>query len=81
MQPPIENDPATGHLSVATVKRLEAVLGGDARTEAMIVKFMKDRYEARNLFFLSPKVADQILRRPVDFIRAAKQHCEPELGV
>jgi hypothetical protein len=51
MKTTIEINPATGRLHVATVKRLEAVLGGDARTEAMIVKFMKDRYDARNLFF------------------------------
>ena len=76
----IQLNPETGRLHTADVLRLEVVLGGDPVTEGMILRFIADKYGARNLLYLPPKVADQILRRPADFIRAAKQHCEPELG-
>jgi hypothetical protein len=46
----------------------------------MVLRFSKDRYGAENLFYLPPHVAKQILKRPADFIRAAKNHCEPELN-
>ena len=67
-------------LSIAEVQRLERLLEGDPRTEEMILRFITDKYGAESLLDLTPKVAEQIVRRPADFIRAAKQHCEPELG-
>ena len=67
-------------LSPREVERLHNALGGDPRTEEMILRFIGDRWGARNLFYLPPKVAAEALRRPADFIRAAKQYCEPELG-
>ncbi|WCJ60315.1 hypothetical protein NXS98_04060 [Fontisphaera persica] len=66
-------------LPVATVERLHHALGGDPRSEEMILRFIGDRWGAKNLFYLPPKVAAEALRRPADFIRAAKQYCEPEL--
>lgn len=66
-------------LPVQTVERLHRLLGGEARVEAMILRFIADRYRARNLFHLPPHVAKEIFKRPADFIRAAKQHGEPEL--
>jgi hypothetical protein len=54
-------------------------LEGDGRVEAMVLSFIKHRYGAENLFYLPPHVAREILKRPADFIQAAKQHCEPEL--
>ena len=48
-------------------------------TEEMILRFIAEKYGARNLLHVSPKVAGEILRRPREFIRAAKRHCEPEL--
>jgi hypothetical protein len=68
-------------LTVAEVKRLHALLGGDALTEAMIIQFIGDRYGAPSLFELPWAVAAQVLRRHGDFIRAAKQHCQPELAI
>jgi len=73
------SDPATGRLSVQTVERLHRLLGGDERVEGMIVRFIADRYGAKNLLHVPPHVAKEILKRPADFIRAAKSHCEPEL--
>ncbi len=73
-------NPATGRLSVQTVERLHRLLGGDPRVEGMILQFIADKYGAKNLLYLPPHVASAILKRPADFIRAAKQHCEPELN-
>ena len=72
-------NPETGQLSVRTVERLHTVLEGDPRTEEMIIQFIRHQYGARSLLELPLKVANEVLRRPTDFIRAAKQHCEPEL--
>jgi hypothetical protein len=69
----------TGRLSVQTVEHLHRLLGGDARTEKMVLDYIQFRWEAKTLFGIPPKAASQIIRRPADFIRAAKQHCEPEL--
>ena len=61
------------------VERLHRVVGGDPVTEEQILRFATDRYGARSLLYLPLNVAEEALRRPGDFIRAAKQHCEPEL--
>jgi len=66
-------------ISVAVVTRLHQAVGGDPVTEELILRFIGDRYGARNLFYLPAKVAGEILKRPADFIRAAKQFYEPEL--
>jgi hypothetical protein len=71
-------NPATGRLPVQTVERLHRLLGGDARTEAMVIGFIADKYGARNLSELPPRVADEALKRPADLIRAAKRHCDAE---
>jgi len=78
MDPSLTN-PATGRLSVQTVERLHRLLGGDVRVEDMVLRFIADRYGARNLFYIPPQVAQEILKRPADFLQAAKNHCEPEL--
>ena len=67
-------------LSPGDVERLHLALGGDPLTEAMVLRFIGDRYRAKNLSYLPPKVAEAALQRPTDFLRAAKQFCEPELG-
>jgi hypothetical protein len=72
--------PAGGRLPVAEVERLHDVVGGDPVTEDMILRFIADQYGAKNLLYLPPKVATAILARPVDFIRAAKRHCEPAVS-
>jgi hypothetical protein len=67
-------------LPVPTVLRLHRVLEGDVRVEVMILLFIAERYGARDLLHLPAKVAEAALQRPADFIRAAKNHCEPELN-
>ena len=69
----------TGRLSVQTVERLHRLLGGDARVEGMVLQFIADKYGAKNLLHLPAEVAKEILKRPADFLQAAKNHCEPEL--
>ena len=70
---------ATTRLPVHLVEHLHRVVGGDARGEAMFLQFIQDEYGANGLLHLPPDVALDIIKRPADFIRAAKQHCEPEL--
>lgn len=72
-------NPATGRLPVQTVERLHRLLGGEARVEGMVLRFVADKYGAKNLFHLPPHVAKEVLKRPADFLRAVKEHCEPEL--
>lgn len=75
-------DPAgvvPGRLPVVMVERLHRVIGGEARAEAMVLQFIHARYGAKNLLHLPAQVAREVLRRPNDFVRAAKQYCEPEL--
>jgi hypothetical protein len=73
------SNPATGRLSVQTVERLHRLLAGDVHVEGMILQFIADRYGAATLLHLPPHVAREILKRPADFIQAAKNLCEPEL--
>jgi hypothetical protein len=66
-------------LTVQTVERLHRAIGGDARVEGMILRFIADRYGAKSLIYLPANVAQAALKRPANFLHAAKQHCEPEL--
>ena len=70
---------ATPRLSVQDVQRLHRLLEGDPRVEQMILDFILAKYGAKSLFYIPKAVADQIFQRPGDFLRAVKQHCEPEL--
>ena len=72
-------NPETGRLPVDVVQHIHRLLGGDAHVEDMVLQFIADKYDAKNLLYLPPHVASQIIKRPADFLRAAKQHCEPEL--
>lgn len=62
------------------VERLHRVLGGDPVTEEAVLRFIAARYGARSLFFLPGNVAAAVLKRPGDFLRAAKVYRQPELG-
>ena len=73
-------NPETGRLPVQVVEHLHRLVGGDARVERMVERFIADQYGAKNLFYLPPNVASGIIRRPADFLSAVKNHCEPELS-
>ncbi len=62
-----------------TVVRLERLVGGEPGLEAMVLRFIADKYGAKSLLHLSPELGAKILRRPADFLRAVKQYCAPEL--
>ncbi len=64
---------------LSTINHLHRILGGDALQEAQILCFIAARYGARTLLDIPQPVAAQIIRRPADFLRAVKRHCEPEL--
>ena len=68
-----------GRLPVQVVEHLHRLLGGDARTEKMVLEYIAFRWGAQNLFYIPPKAAGEIIRRPADFLTAAKNHAEPEL--
>jgi hypothetical protein len=68
-----------GLVPVGTVQRIERLVGGDPGTEEQVLRFIAERYGARSLVELPARVAGQILRRPGDFVRAAKRWCEAEL--
>ena len=66
-------------LKAQTVLRLHRVLEGDPVFEEEVLRFIGERYGARNLLELPERVAAEILRRPQDFRRAVKRYFEPEL--
>ena len=72
--------PVLPRLPVQVVEHLHQLLGGDARLENMVLYYIAFRWQAKNLFYVPPKAAGEIIRRPADFLRAAKDHCEPELS-
>ena len=68
-------DPKTGRLSVQTVRRLHRLLQVDVEIEGMILDFIQAKYGARTLFNIPENVAQGIIDRPWDFIKAAKDFC------
>jgi hypothetical protein len=68
-----------GRLLPRDVERLHRVLGGDRVAEEAVLRFIAARYGARSLVFLPANVGAAILKRPSDFLRAAKMHWQPEL--
>lgn len=68
----------TGRLPIGTVQHIERLVGGNPVVEAQVLRFIADRYGARNLLEIPRHVAIEILKRPADFVSAAKRHCEPE---
>ena len=67
-------------LAAGMVEHMERLIGGDRVTEAQVLQFIEAKYGAKSLFYLPPRVAREVLRRPADFVRAAKLYCQPELG-
>jgi hypothetical protein len=65
-------------LPVQVVEHLHRLVGGDARVEKMVLDYIAFRWGAKNLFYIPPKAAGEIIRRPADFLTAAKNYCEPE---
>ena len=66
-------------LTAGMVEHMERLIGGDPATEAQVPRFNGAKYGAKSLCFLPLAVAREVLRRPGDFVRAAKEYCQPEL--
>jgi hypothetical protein len=62
------------------VQRIERLVGGDPVVEDQVLRFIAARYGAKSLVYLPRPVVAVIVKRPADFIRAAKHYCQPELG-
>ena len=62
----------TERLPIEMVLRLERFVGGDPVTEEQILRFIGARYGARSRIYLPPQVAEAVLKRPADFIRAGR---------
>lgn len=54
-------------LRVEDVRALEKALGGDPAVERGLLRLCEEKYGARNLFWLRPGVADQMLAAPEYF--------------
>lgn len=77
----VEAAEAQRRLPLAQVVQLGRLLGGDAKQEELVLRFVAAQYGAKSLLYLPAEVAAEICRRPADFIRAARRHREPELGI
>jgi hypothetical protein len=66
-------------LPAGMVLRIERLVGGDPESEEQVLRFIAGRYGAKSLMYLPRHVAAEILKRPGDFLTAAKRYCEPEL--
>ena len=80
LNPETGTEPRPGRLPVQVVEHLHRLLGGDPRTEKMVLDYIAFRWGAKNLFYIPPKAASEIIRRPADFLTAAKNYAEPELN-
>jgi len=80
LNPETSAEPRPGRLPVQVVEHLHRLVGGDGRTEKMVMDYIAFRWGAKNLFYIPPKVASEIIRRPADFLTAVKNHSEPELS-
>jgi hypothetical protein len=67
-------------LAISTVQRIERLVGGDPVAEDQILRFIEARYSARSLLYLPQHVAAEVVKRPGDFVGAAKRYCQPELS-
>ncbi len=61
------------------MQRIERLVGGDPVVEEQVLRFIAHQYGAKGLCYLPQSVAAQVVKRPGDFVRAAKRYCEPEL--
>jgi hypothetical protein len=64
---------------LATVLRLHDLLVGNAETEEAVLTFIYRKWGAINLARLPEKVANEIMKRPQDFIKRAKEESNQPL--
>jgi hypothetical protein len=70
-------NPSTNRLTVETVERIQNLIGGNAEVEGNCLLFIEHKLGLKpNLFYLIEKVAQGILDRPNDFLKAVKKFAQ-----
>ena len=70
-------NPSTNRLTVETVERIHILIGGHAEVEGNCLLFIEHKLGLKpNLFYLGEKVAQGILDRPNDFLKAVKMFAQ-----
>lgn len=67
------------HRPMARILEDSLLLEADRESEHRVLEFIRARYGARSLFFLPSAVAEEVLKRPGDFVLAAEKFSQPEL--
>jgi hypothetical protein len=47
----------------------------------MVLDYIAFRWKAESLFYIPERFAREIMKRPDDFLKAARRHSQPELGL
>jgi hypothetical protein len=71
--------PRSERISVEVALRIVDTVGGDRRTEGLIMQYLRERHSAPTVLDIPPKVAQAILDRPKAFVRAALEWCLPDV--
>jgi len=70
-------NPSTNRLTVETVESIQNLIGGNAEVEGNCLLFMEHKMGLKpNLLYLGDKVAQGILDRPNDFLKAVKKFAQ-----
>ena len=48
------------------------LLGGDPETEQAVMVFIRRKWGVKNLWRIPARIADEIIKRPADFLKRAK---------
>ena len=59
-------------LTAQEVWQLERLVGDDVEDQEAVLAFISHFYSADNLFWVPRRVYEEIVRRPGDFVRAAR---------
>jgi hypothetical protein len=70
-------NPSTNRLTVETVERIQNLIGGNAEVEGNCLLLIEHKMGLKpNLLYLGDKVAQGILDRPNDFLKAVKKFAQ-----
>ena len=67
-------------LTAQEVWQLERLVGDDVEDQEAVLAFISHFYSADNLFWVPRRVYEEIVRRPGDFVRAARGFVSTESG-
>ena len=70
-------NPSTNRLTVETVERIHNLIGGQAEVEGNCLLFIEHKMGRKpNLLYVGERVAQGILDRPSDFLKAVKKFAQ-----